>query len=74
MLKASIRSLNLPLLGTVTVNVHGNVLPSVPKTVKVIVRVVVGGNGNERYINGSNVIDTLLQTEQTNVDRYCPYK
>lgn len=73
LLKPSIRSFNTPHLGTVIVNIDGNVIPSVLKTVKDMVRIVVEGNGRERYINGSNVTATLLQTGQTNADRYCPY-
>lgn len=69
-LKASVRSTSLPLFGTVIVNGVGNAVPSVLRTVKVIIRIVVEGNGSDRYINGSNVMDTLLQTGQTNFDRY----
>lgn len=72
-LKASIRSWNLPYFGTVTVNGAGIVLPSVLKTVTVIVLIVVEGIGSDRYISGSNVTDTLLQTGQTNIERYWPY-
>lgn len=72
-LKWSIRSFNIPHLSTVIVNIDGNVIPSVLKTVKDMVRIVGEGNGRERYINGSNVTATLLQTEQTNFDRYWPY-
>lgn len=70
MLNASIRSLNLPHFGTVTVTGVGNVLPSVLKIVTVIVLIVVEGKGSDRYISGSNVTDTFLQTGQTNIDRY----
>lgn len=70
MFKASIRSLVLPYFGTVTVNGIGNVLPSLLKTVTVIVRIVVEGKGSERYISGSNVTETFLQLGQTNIDRY----
>ena len=69
-LNVSKRSLSLPHLGTVMVNGVGNIIPSVLKTVKVIVRIVVEGNGSVRYINGSNVTETFLQTGHTNVDRY----
>lgn len=34
----------------------------------VIVRVVVEGNGSDRYINGSKVTETFLHNGQTNVD------
>jgi len=67
--KAPIRSLSVPLFGTVTVIAEGNVTPSVLMTVTVIVRVVVEGNGRDRYIKGSKVIETLLQKGQINVDR-----
>lgn len=70
MLKASIRSFNLPDFGTDMVNVEGNVIPSHEITIRVILRIVVDGNGKERYINGSNVTDNLLQAGHTNVDRY----
>ena len=74
MLKAWIRSLSLPHFGTVTVHGYGKVVPSVLKTVTVIVRIVVEGSGSDRYMNGSNVTDTFLQTGQTNIDRNWPYK
>ena len=45
-------------------------LPSVLNTLTVNVRVVVDGRGKDKYINGSNVIDTLEQTGQTRVDLY----
>ena len=67
--KASIRSFNNPLLGNVIVNVAGRAVPSVLRTVKVIVRVVVEGNGKGRCIKGSKVIETFLQTGHTNVER-----
>ena len=69
-LKACTRSLHLPYFGTVTVTGVGKVVPSELKTVKVIVRIVVEGSGNERYMKGSNVMDIFLQNGQTNVDRY----
>lgn len=50
----------------------GSALPSVVTTVKVIVRIDVDGKGSDKYINGSKVTDTLLQTGQTKVDRYWP--
>lgn len=68
-LKAPIRSFSVPHLGTVTVSVEGNVIPSVLMTVKVMVRIVVEGKGRDRYIKGSNVIETFLQIGQTSVDR-----
>lgn len=68
-LNAPIRSLSVPHSGTVTVIVEGNVIPSVLMMVKVMVRIVVEGNGRDRYIKGSNVIETFLQTGQINVDR-----
>ncbi len=52
---------------------YGRALPSQVKTVTVIVRVMVGWSGKERYMNGSNVTETLLHTGQTNVDLYWPY-
>lgn len=69
-LKASIRSVSLPLFGTVMVYADGNVIPSVLTIVNVIVRNVVEGNGSDRYINGSNVTDTFLQRGQISIDRY----
>jgi hypothetical protein len=68
MLKAPMRSLSLPHLGTVTVIGDGKFLPSVLKTVKVIVRIVVEGNGSDKYINGSNATNFLLQAGKTSVD------
>jgi len=68
-LKAPIRSLSVPLSSTVTVIAEGDVFPSVLMTVKVMVRIVVEGKGRDRYIKGSNVIETFLQIGQTNVDR-----
>lgn len=50
----------------------GREFPSVFKTVKVIVRIVVEGNGSDKYIKGSNVTETFLQTGQTSVDLYWP--
>lgn len=41
-------------------------------TVKVIDRMVVEGRGNDKYMNGSNVIETFLHAGQTNVDLYWP--
>lgn len=70
MLNASIRSFNLPQFGTDTVIGQGRVVPSLLNMVKVIVRIVVEGNGSERYINGSNVTDFFLQMGQTKVERY----
>lgn len=71
-LKPWMRSSNFPCLGTVTVYWDGWEFPSVLTTVNVIVRIIVEGKGSERYINGSNVTDTFLQTGQTNVDLYWP--
>lgn len=68
-LKAPTKSLRAPHSGTVTVIVDGNVIPSVLMTVTVMVRIVVEGNGSDRYIKGSNVIESFLQTGQINVDR-----
>lgn len=68
-LKAPIRSLSVPRSGTVTVIVEGRVIPSVLMIVNVMVRIVVVGKGRDRYIKGSNVIETFLQRGQTNVDR-----
>lgn len=52
--------------------VHGNgfALPSELKTVKVIDRIDVVGRGNDKYINGSNVTDNLLQAGHTSFDLY----
>lgn len=50
----------------------GRALPSQVKTVTVIVRVMVCWRGRERYMNGSNVTETLLHTGHTNVDLYWP--
>lgn len=69
-----IKSLQRPCLGTVTVQADGNALPSQVKTVTVIVLVVVDWSGNERYIKGSKVTETLLQMGQTKVDLYWPCK
>lgn len=52
------------------VNEEGLAVPSVFTTVKVIIRTVVDGSGSDRYINGSKVRETFLQTGQTNVDLY----
>lgn len=69
---AWIKSLQRPCFGTVTVQAAGSALPSQLKTVTIIVRVVVDRSGNDRYMNGSNVIDILLHTGQTKVDLYWP--
>lgn len=66
------RSLYLPCFGTVTVHENGRVLPSEAKIVTVIDRVIVEWRGKERYMNGSNVTETLLHTGQAKVDLYCP--
>lgn len=68
--KALIRSSHFPYLGTETVTTIGMVLPSVFITVMFIVRIVVEGKGSDRYMNGSKVTETFLQTGQTNVDLY----
>ena len=47
-------------------------LPLVFTTVKVIVRIVVEGNGSDKYMNGSKVTETFLQIGQTKVDLYWP--
>lgn len=73
LLSAWIRSLQRPCLGTVTVQGDGSVVPSKVKTVTVMVLLVVDWSGKERYMKGSNVTETLLQTGQTKVDLYCPY-
>lgn len=73
-LTARTRSSHFPNLGTVTVTGMGIQLPSVLKTVKVIVRIVVEGSGNDKYIKGSKVVDTLLQIGHTNFDRNWPCK
>jgi hypothetical protein len=46
------------------------VVPSVLKTVMVIVLIVVEGRGKDKYINGSNVTETFLQIGHTSVDLY----
>lgn len=74
LLSACIRSLHRPCLVTVTVHGDGRVVPSQLKTVTVMVLLVVDWRGRERYIKGSNVTETLLQTGHTKVDLYCPYK
>lgn len=72
MLTACIRSLHFPNLGTFIVYEEGAELPSALKTVIVIVRVGDDGRGRDKYIKGSNVTESLLQTGQTNVDLYWP--
>lgn len=72
LLSARIKSLQRPCLGTVTVQADGKALPSQVKTVTVMVRVMVSWSGNERYMKGSNVMETLLHTGQTNVDLNWP--
>lgn len=72
LLRAWTKSLQRPCLGTVTVQTDGKALPSQVKTVTVIVRVLVDWSGSERYMNGSNVTETLLHTGQTKVDLYWP--
>ena len=71
-LRAWIRSSNFPLFGTVIVNGDGWEVPSVLMTVTVIVRNVVDGRGSDRYMNGSNVIETFLHSGQINVDLNWP--
>lgn len=51
---------------------EGKELPLALKTVIVIVRIADDGRGSDKYIKGSNVMETLLQTGQTNVDLYWP--
>lgn len=53
---------------------NGKLFPYVLTTVKVRVRIVVEGNGSDKYMNGSNVTETFLQTGQTKVDLYWPCK
>lgn len=72
LLKAWIKSRHRPCFGTFTVQVVGRALPSLVKTMTVIVRVEADCKGNERYINGSKVTETFPQTGQTRVDLYCP--
>lgn len=67
-LSAWIRSSNFPFFGTEMVYGVGLALPLRLTTVIVIVRVVVEGNGSDRYINGSKVTETFLHNGQTNVD------
>jgi len=75
LLSAWTRSLIRPCLGTVTVQGDGRAAPSQEKTVTVMVLLAVEDwSGRERYMNGSNVTETLLQTGQTKVDLYCPCK
>lgn len=50
----------------------GKALPSQVNIVTVMVRVMVSWSGKERYMKGSNVMETLLQAGQTNVDLYWP--
>lgn len=54
----------------------GNVLPSLVKTITVMDRVWADCRGNERYMNGSKVTETLSHTGQTRVDLNwpCPHK
>lgn len=61
--------MSFPQSGTVMVYVDGSVIPSALMTVNVIVRITFEGNGSDRYINGSNVIETFLQRGQISVDR-----
>lgn len=72
MLRARVRSSNFPCFGTEIVYGDNLDIPSplLLTTVKVIVRIVVEGRGNDKYMNGSNVTETFLQTGQTNVDLY----
>jgi hypothetical protein len=71
--RAWIRSLHLPCLGTLTVYGVGGALPSQVKTTMVMLRVEVNCRGKERYMNGSNVTETFPQIGQTKVDLYCPW-
>lgn len=73
LLKANIRSFKVPDLGTDTARGDGNVNPSLLTMERVIERMVAEGNGNVRYMNGSNVIDIFLQIGHTNLDRNWPY-
>jgi len=72
MLRARVRSSNLPFFGTeIVYGDNGDILSPLPlTTVIVIVRIVVEGRGNDKYMNGSNVTETFLQIGQTNVDLY----
>lgn len=72
MLKDWIKSLQFPYFGIVMVHGNGFALPSELKTVKVIDRIDVVGRGNDKYINGSNVTDNLLQAGHTSFDLYWP--
>jgi hypothetical protein len=64
----------VPNFGTLTSYENGSLLPSVLKTVTVIVLFAMEGTGKDKYINGSKVTDVLLQVGQVNVDLYCPCK
>lgn len=70
LLNAWIRSLHRPCLGTLTVHAIGSPLPSLLKTVTVMVRVVADCRGKERYMNGSKVTETFPHAGQTRVDLY----
>lgn len=72
MLRARVRSSNLPFFGTeIVYGDNEDILSPLPlTTVIVIVRIVVEGRGNDKYMNGSNVTETFLQIGQTNVDLY----
>lgn len=72
LLNALMSVLKSPDFGILTVYGDGPIEPSVLKTVTVIVLIVVEGRGKDKYINGSNVMDTFLQSGQTNVDLYWP--
>lgn len=72
LLNAWIRSLQRPCLGTFTVHAVGNPLPSLSKTVTVMLRVVADCRGKERYMKGSKVTETFPHAGQTKVDLYWP--
>lgn len=70
MLIAWVRSLHFPSFGTFTVKGVVCAPKLVLKRDTVIVLMVVEGRGRVKYINGSNVIETLLQIGHTRVDLY----
>src|SRR5689334_15615711 len=61
------------IFSTSTINTAGALVASAKTTVTSIVRCVGIGNGRDKYMNGSNVIDTLWQSGQTNLDFSWPW-
>lgn len=70
--RTCMRSLHRPCLGTLTVHGVGSALPSLVKTTIVIELADGDWRGNERYMKGSKVTETLRHTGQTKVDLYWP--